>query len=64
MAYNFLDLVNVVCKRLNEEELTSTNFSSATGFYSQIKDSVNASIRDIGFYHDYLPIITFNLIKI
>lgn len=55
MAYNFLDLVNVVCKRLNEEELTSTNFSSATGFYSQIKDSVNASVRDIGFYHDYWP---------
>ena len=55
MAYNFLDMVNVVCKRLNEEQLTSSNFASATGFYSQIKDSVNASIRDIGFYHDYWP---------
>ena len=27
MAYNFLDIVNVVCKRLNEEELTSSNFA-------------------------------------
>ena len=47
MAYNFLDIVNTVCKRLNEEELSSTNFTSAAGFYGQIKDSANAAIRDI-----------------
>jgi hypothetical protein len=47
MAYDFLGLVNDVNRRLNEVELTSTNFASATGFYSQAKDAVNASIRYI-----------------
>ena len=55
MAYNFLELVNSVARRLNEPELTSSNFASATGFYAQIKDSVNASIRDINLYHEYWP---------
>ena len=47
MAYNYLGLVNEVNRRLNEVELTSSNFSTATGFYSSIKDAVNASIRHI-----------------
>ena len=47
MAYNFLGLVNEVNRRLNEVELTSANFDSATGFYSHAKDAVNASIRYI-----------------
>ena len=55
MAYNFLELVNAVARRLNEAELTSSNFSTATGFYSQIKDAVNSSIRDINLYHEYWP---------
>ena len=45
MAYNFLGLVNAVNRRLNEVELTSSNFTSAVGFYSQAKDAVNAAIR-------------------
>ena len=45
MAYDFLGLVNAVNRRLNEVELSSANFASATGFYSQAKDAVNASIR-------------------
>ena len=45
MAYDFLGLVNAVNRRLNEVELSSSNFAAATGFYSQAKDSVNASIR-------------------
>ena len=45
MAYNFLGLVNAVNRRLNEVELTSSNFTSAIGFYSQAKDAVNAAIR-------------------
>ena len=32
-------------RRLNEVELTSSNFATATGFYSQAKDAVNAAIR-------------------
>lgn len=47
MAYNFLGLVNTVNRRLNEVELNSTNFASATGFYSQAKDAINSSIRYI-----------------
>jgi hypothetical protein len=34
MATTFLQLVNQVNRRLNEVELTSTNFASATGFYA------------------------------
>tara|TARA_R100001377_G_scaffold82897_1_gene63751 strand:+ start:2915 stop:3667 length:753 start_codon:yes stop_codon:yes gene_type:complete len=47
MATTFLTLVNDVNKRLNEVELTSSNFASTTGFYSHIKDAVNSSIRYI-----------------
>lgn len=47
MAYNFLGLVNDVNRRLNEVELTSSNFVNAKGFYAQAKDSINAAIQDI-----------------
>jgi len=33
MAYDFLGLVNQVNRRLNEVELTSANFGTASGFY-------------------------------
>ena len=58
MAYNFLTLSNDVCRRLNEVELTSSTFSSATGQYAQIKDAVNYAIRDINQDHYEWP---FNL---
>ena len=47
MAYNFLSLVNDVNRRLNEVELTSTNFATSTGYYSFAKDAINSSIRHI-----------------
>ena len=47
MAYDFLGLVNEVNRRLNEVELTSANFASASGYYNLSKDAVNASIRHI-----------------
>jgi hypothetical protein len=47
MAYDYLGLVNDVNRRLNEVELTSSNFASTTGFYSFAKDAVNSSIRHI-----------------
>ena len=47
MAYNFIGLVNEVNRRLNEVELSSTNFAAASGFYNTAKDSVNASLRHI-----------------
>ena len=47
MAYDYISLVNDINRRLNEVELTSANFATATGFYSSAKDAVNASIRHI-----------------
>lgn len=47
MAYNFLNLVNDVCGRVNETRLTSANFASANGFYSTAKEAVNSAIRFI-----------------
>ena len=44
---NFLQLVNDVCNRVNETELTSINFATAKGFYSTAKNAVNSSIRMI-----------------
>lgn len=52
--YDFLALTNEVCGRLNETTLTSATFTEASGFYSTIKDSINASIRDINHQeHNY-----------
>lgn len=55
MAYNYLELVNNVCRKLNDVELTSDNFADAKGFYSHIKDAVNSSIRDINQTHYQWP---------
>jgi len=43
----FLELVNEVNRRLNEVELTASNFALSSGFYAHAKDAVNASIRYI-----------------
>ena len=40
MAYDFLELVNKINRRLNEVELTSSNFATAKGAYASIKDSI------------------------
>lgn len=45
--YNYLGLVNDVNRRLNEVELSSANFASATGYYSFAKDAVNSAIRHV-----------------
>jgi hypothetical protein len=47
MAYNYLGLVNDVNRRLNEVELTSTNFASSIGEYAMVKDAINVAIRFI-----------------
>ena len=47
MAYDYIGLVNDINRRLNEVELTSSNFDTATGFYSFAKDAVNSAIRHI-----------------
>ena len=40
MAYDYLGLVNDVNRRLNEVELTSSNFDSAIGEYAMVKDAI------------------------
>lgn len=55
MAYDYIGLTNEVNRRLNEVELTSSNFSNAIGFYAHIKDAVNTSIRDINHTHYEWP---------
>ena len=45
MAYNYLNLVNDLSRRVNETELTSANFPTATGYYNTAKDAINSSIR-------------------
>lgn len=47
MGSTFLTLTNQVLRKLNEVELTSTTFASATGFHSLAKDAVNDSINRI-----------------
>ena len=55
MAYNYLGLVNDVNRRINEVELTSSNFSAAIGSYSAIKDAVNSAIRYINQHEFQWP---------
>ena len=55
MAYDFLGLTNDIARRLNETELTAANFATATGVFSQLKDSVNAAIRDVNQSHFAFP---------
>lgn len=52
MTYNYLHLVNRLCKRLNEVPLTSSTFSAADGVYADFKEAINSAIRDICSQHD------------
>jgi|TARA_B100001059_G_scaffold118549_1_gene118707 hypothetical protein len=47
MALTFLSLTNSVITRMNEVELTSSNFTSSRGIQTQCKNSVNEAIRYI-----------------
>lgn len=60
MAYNYLSLVNDINHKFNEVPLTSVNFASAAGFYSQAKDAINSAIQDINQDHFEWP---FNHIR-
>lgn len=44
---NFLSLVNDINGRVNEVPLDHLNFADAAGFYSQAKEAINASLREI-----------------
>ena len=47
MAESFLTLTNKVLVKLNEVELTSSNFTSARGVQVQAQNAVNEAIRYI-----------------
>lgn len=47
MAYNYLELVNDVNKRLNEVPLTSSNFAGATGYYADVKGYINSALNRV-----------------
>lgn len=47
MPYTYLGLVNDILNKMNEVPLTDNTFSSATGFYSDAKNSVNSALSTI-----------------
>ena len=47
MAESFLTYTNKVLARLNEVELTSTNFGNARGIQVQCKNAINEAVRYI-----------------
>ena len=47
MALTFLSLSNSVITRMNEVELTSSNFTSSRGVQTQCKNAVNEAVRYI-----------------
>ena len=47
MATTFITLVNDILRRLNEVEITPTDFPTVTGFRALVKDAVNASLQEI-----------------
>jgi len=47
MATSYLDLCNLVLRRLNEVEIISADFSSATGVQALVKDAVKMSLAKI-----------------
>jgi len=58
MASTYLTLTNEVLNRMNEVELTSSNFSSARGFQIQCKNAVNDAMlyinqREFGWPFNY-----------
>ena len=55
MATTFLTLTNDVLRELNEIELTSSTFATATGIQNFVKNSINKSLNDIANEEPQLP---------
>ena len=47
MAYTFFTVTNETLRRINEVEMTASNFSAAKGVQALVKDAINNSQRDI-----------------
>lgn len=52
MALTFLDLTNAVLNDLNEVQLDSMTFTSASGFHNTAKRAVNSALFDIYTFED------------
>jgi hypothetical protein len=48
----YLQLTNRILKAFNEVQLTSSTFSSASGFQAEAQDAINQAIFDIYTYED------------
>ena len=57
MATNYLTLVNEVLRELNEVELSSANFASATLLQAHVKDMVNRAYMDICLHSKKWPFL-------
>ena len=44
---NYLQLTNAVLAELNEEQLTSSNFTTSSGIQTTVKDIINKALRDV-----------------
>jgi hypothetical protein len=58
MALTFLSLTNDVISRMNEVQLTSSNFTDARGVQIQCQNAVNESIRYINRKNLVILLIT------
>ena len=47
MAYTYIEVCNETLRRLNEVEMTSSQFSGAKGIQALVKDAINNAQRDI-----------------
>lgn len=55
MASTYLQLVNKVLRRLNETEISSSDFSSVIGIHAYAKDAVNSALAEINSTHFEWP---------
>ena len=61
MATTYLELSNEILRELNELPLTTSNFATAIGFQSFVKDSINKAIFDIANEEPELPFFSAGL---
>lgn len=55
MATTFMDLTNRLLRRINEVEITQSDFASARGLQSMAKDVINTAIQEITYSENKWP---------
>ena len=56
MGSTFLQLTNETLRRMNEVELTESNFNTTRGLQSSVKDAVKATIAQI---QSKIPVLNY-----